>query len=763
MPTKRRRFISALSTAPLLAACLLPQPAAHTLSAAEKAVADTPVEAPRPQPGLRSLRIQESDDLIEPLVPKQSRGPQEQAQVDASAWFMTGAVREKQNDLSGALDAYRKAIAIDPNAVEVYQALIPLAFTLNQTDDAVKYALKALELDPQDYSLLQRLGVHMASNARLADAIQLFERAAESSGIDKHSETYVMLMRDLAVLYAGTGSAEKAADAFEVVFEALQDPEKFELSYQARKVLRKHEASSYERIGQAFLSAERPEMAIKAFELAAKEGQGLAGNLGYNLATVYLQTKKPEKALAELQKYLDAQLRSKGQDAYDLLAKILTELDREDEVLSRLESLAEKDPRNSTLQYYLARQYMEAGRLDEAEDLYQKTLKASGDAQGYAGLAAVYRRQHRPSELLEALAKAITRGGNAEVLETELQAISSDEKMVESLLSVGRETLKEDRRKLDFPGALILAKLAATTKKTEPALEFYRLAIADRPDRASALYQEAGQYLFDVEAYKEATTLYKEAVENVAVAAERPNWLFRLSQAAEMSGQTDEALAAVNEAQKLSPHALLEYQEGWIYFHAGRDEDAVRQFEHVIEKFPQEKEIVRRTQMNLSALYVQQGEMRKGEEILERIYAEEPDNISVNNDLGYLYADQGKNLEQAEKMIRKAVAAEPDNAAYVDSLGWVLFKLGKADEALPHLEKAATMEGGGDATIWDHLGDVHDRLGNTKKAVEAWQKALEEGRKATRPDTKMIERIEQKLERVNSGVGALRPAEPDEP
>ena len=59
-----------------------------------------------------------------------------------------------------------------------------------------------------------------------------------------------------------------------------------------------------------------------------------------------------------------------------------------------------------------------------------------------------------------------------------------------------------------------------------------------------------------------------------------------------------------------------------------------------------------------------------------------PDDAGVNNDLGYLYADQGKNLEKAEAMIRKAVQEEPDNGAYLDSLGWVLFKRGKVKEAV---------------------------------------------------------------------------------
>ena len=87
----------------------------------------------------------------------------------------------------------------------------------------------------------------------------------------------------------------------------------------------------------------------------------------------------------------------------------------------------------------------------------------------------------------------------------------------------------------------------------------------------------------------------------------------------------------------------------------------------------------------------------------------------MNNDLGYLYAEQGKNLEKAESMIRKAVQEEPDKPAYLDSLGWVLFKRGKAEGgpgAAPEGRRAAEgrgEEGGAppDATIREHLGDVY--------------------------------------------------------
>src|SRR5690606_14270287 len=154
----------------------------------------------------------------------------------------------------------------------------------------------------------------------------------------------------------------------------------------------------------------------------------------------------------------------------------------------------------------------------------------------------------------------------------------------------------------------------------------------------------------------------------------RVQFLYRLSQAEELAGNTEAALAAVKQALAQLPDvSLLHYQEGWILFHAERYDDAIKKFDEVVSKFPGAKEIVRRCQFILSSLYVKQGELRKGEEILEKILAEDPDDPSVNNDLGYLYADHGKHLRKAKSMIQIALKAEPENPAYLDSMGWVLY------------------------------------------------------------------------------------------
>ena len=152
--------------------------------------------------------------------------------------------------------------------------------------------------------------------------------------------------------------------------------------------------------------------------------------------------------------------------------------------------------------------------------------------------------------------------------------------------------------------------------------------------------------------------------------------------------------------------------------------------------------MIRTARSNLSIIYVNMGDYAKGEAELEALLERNPDDPGVNNDLGYLWADQGKNLEKAEAMIRKAVLEDDDNSAYLDSLGWVLFKRGKVKEAVEPLEKAARQSSENtatDSTIFEHLGDVYFQLRETTKAKGAWTSAEKAASKANPPDKRLSE------------------------
>jgi tetratricopeptide (TPR) repeat protein len=93
------------------------------------------------------------------------------------------------------------------------------------------------------------------------------------------------------------------------------------------------------------------------------------------------------------------------------------------------------------------------------------------------------------------------------------------------------------------------------------------------------------------------------------------------------------------------------------------------------------------------------------------------------NYLGYWWADEGRNLEQAIGLIERAVEERPGSGFFVDSLGWVHFKLGDPQKAVGYLERATELEPS-DPEITGHLGDVYWVLGRYDEARFKWRLAL---------------------------------------
>ncbi len=181
----------------------------------------------------------------------------------------------------------------------------------------------------------------------------------------------------------------------------------------------------------------------------------------------------------------------------------------------------------------------------------------------------------------------------------------------------------------------------------------------------------------------------------------------------------------------------------------GRNEAAIQLFEDLLKRHGDNDVLVKLVRSYLSITYVNMGNYPKGEAELEMLLQANPDEPGPNNDLGYLYAEQGKNLEKAESMIQKALEQEPANAAYLDSMGWVLFKRGKFNEALETMKKAveqmAIERTAPDNTMLEHLGDIYFQLQQIDKAEDSWQQALKAAEGAIPPDKRAGE-IRKKLE-----------------
>ena len=225
--------------------------------------------------------------------------------------------------------------------------------------------------------------------------MQFYQRATAAKQDAKPTTADILLHMEMARLYCLLGKHSQAADHFAIVLDALAHPEKVPLEKAAKKALLGEPAVTYSLIGETFFAANRLDEAVAAFHSADRASPN-PGVLAFHLAGVELRKKNPQKALEGLETYFHQRLNTEGMAPYRLLAAILKELHKEDELVQRLEKLRAADPQNAPLGYYLAEQYRQAKQWDQAAALYRVLVEKAPTLTGFRSLVEIYRRTHRP-------------------------------------------------------------------------------------------------------------------------------------------------------------------------------------------------------------------------------------------------------------------------------------------------------------------------------------------------------------------------------
>src|SRR5690606_11440492 len=107
---------------------------------------------------------------------------------------------------------------------------------------------------------------------------------------------------------------------------------------------------------------------------------------------------------------------------------------------------------------------------------------------------------------------------------------------------------------------------------------------------------------------------------------------------------------------------------------------------------------------DLAMLYERQGKMDLFEGLMRRVIELDPDNANAYNSLGYTYADQNRNLDEAQDLLERALDLDPDNPYILDSVGWYLYRTGDFEAAIEYLERSYKQMPSADVAA--HLGEV---------------------------------------------------------
>jgi len=684
----------------------------------------------------------EFDDLPAPFAGT-ARSEAEVDRIEALARFAAGRTFQQRGAYALAVQQYARADRLDPAATAARSNLVVAAVQGKQLAVAARYALKGI--DPQEVGdvVLDRVAFYLAQQGDLAHAIEFYEKAVgtlhakndpavasqgnPSAGGEDAAEVFTRL--ELGRLYYLTESYAKAAEQFARVNEALEHPDRFGISRRTGELpLGKETGECYEMFGEAFLLAGR----IAEAETAYRKAQSVAPNealLKLNMARVAASRGRAQEALDGLQFYFDHGPTSEGSAPYQLLADALKKLGRESELLDRLQKLHIAAPANAFLSYFLADQYLKAGRAEMAEPLLLEVSVKNPTMLAYRSLAEMYRKGGQYGKLLALLSKVMNLAGTLDVLGPEAKPLSADASLFGKLVEAGRKKAQDAPSKLESGEFSVLGTLAQEHKQHETANEFFELALKADPSKAAEVLLAWGIGALIDERPAEAVKIFQRGLDRKALPESNPVFQYYLAGALAACDRFEPALAAARIAtEKKSDSARFASRVPWILFRAKRYDEARQAFEKLFRRFGGETDsvetsaVLRDARLSFSALCVAQDRLDEAEELLQQVLDEYPDDVEADNDLGFLWADENKHLDRALKMIVAAISAEPENRAYRDSLGWIFYRLGRYSEAVAELEKAVD-EKQPDGTVLDHLGDAYEKLGRHSRAVAAWQRA----------------------------------------
>jgi tetratricopeptide (TPR) repeat protein len=200
-----------------------------------------------------------------------------------------------------------------------------------------------------------------------------------------------------------------------------------------------------------------------------------------------------------------------------------------------------------------------------------------------------------------------------------------------------------------------------------------------------------------------------------------------------LAGQYDSAAVYARRGVEAAPESLdARRLLARIYQDARRWPAAVEAWHDARRLAPADPRLM----LDLGFCLEQSGDVPAAIQMGRDALAHAPDFPGALNFLGYLLADNSRELPEALEMIRRALQQDPGNGAYVDSYGWVLYRLGRLEEARVQLESALSLTGG-DPVIHEHLGDVYRDLHMPDRAAEQYRASLEADSRNTRVRNKL--------------------------
>jgi putative PEP-CTERM system TPR-repeat lipoprotein len=596
---------------------------------------------------------------------------------NVDAHILHASARAGLGDLDGAAAIVEKAISLDPKRASSYIELATLEMARGRGDAAQAALEKALAADPRSSDALVALANLHRATGQASEGERTLRRAEE---IAPESPVVNRALADWAL---ASGRAQDAEAPL-------------------RLLARGGDPAARLRLADYYVLHQRASEAEPLLRDLAKRPESYA-SATVRLAGIHYEAGRADQAHA----LVDQVLASDPRNAQLLTVKGGWQLRerRIDQALATAQAAVAADPESADAHFLVGSAHAARGRRAEAIKAYGEVLSLMpGSVEAQKALSALHLASGRRKDAL-GFAQEAVRGAPQDGVARLLlvRALLENREALRAMQEIQLVLPQLD----DVAEAHILMGLTRRAlRDTAGARLAFERALERDPSATEAL---AGLVRLDVGA-KRLADARRRVDDALRAAPEDPALLVLAARTYATSGDAGRAETLLEKAIEAAPASMEPYSMlAQLYVSQNKLDAALGEYERIAERNP--SDIASRTLVGM--ILQVQGRMDAAMRVFEDVVVRDPRAALAANNLAYMYAEAGTNLDRALELARTAKAELPDDADVSDTLGWVYYKKGLSALAVEPLEHAVWKEAS-NATFHFHLGLAYLQAGHDR-------------------------------------------------
>jgi len=570
--------------------------------------------------------------------------------------MIKGYLAQTDRQPKEAIALFRRALQINPSDPGVTTSLVQNLMQDGQSQEAEKVANDLIFRQKTSYSTIYELmyGVYFGQN-RLVDAENIMKAKANNNPKDAGYRLA------LAEHYA---RVRKPQEMQATLQSLLDDPKDFP---QARLW-----------VGNFYMKLQNYDEAVRNYQAGASGNPNAKERVGYQEKAMLARLAQAKSG--EALHIADEILKQDPQNENALRLRADDWLNtgnpgKVEAALHTFEALSSKHPDDPVLRYHLGRSYKVKGDLDLARPLFQQVIQRRGDfIRARYELVEIDLLQRHPAEALKQANNilALKPGDERGAL---LQA--------ECLMALGDPTDLATAR----------AKLTGLNKnspqETAPLVQLGLLALKQNAFKeATDIFQKLRakgeqQGFLGLATTYSSQRQYDQAIgvmqEGLRKWPDSTQILAQLATTEALAGHYDFAISYLQRLVDADPKsAQFRLRMGEIYDLKGDLKKATEYYQKTYELAPNDPTLA----LTLADAFGRGGRTPEAKRLYQGVLKARPDNTTALNNLAFLLADTGGDLDEALKLARQAVDKTPKEPNFSDTIGYIYLKQGQRESAV---------------------------------------------------------------------------------